>query len=200
MDRPSIKGTAFESVAADLTALVESGRIARRQLEERLAQQDLAALEEKILPSAWYPVDTYGRLLQLLGDVEGEGHAGYFVERGARAAERLIGLGIYHQAERAERLRQREGEDWLEPGVSLMLTMGGVLFNFMRWSYQPSPGGRVEFGIGLSEAAELPECGRYTVQGFIEFTARKLVGDPELEVTSLRPSQDQIVYRCRASD
>ena len=69
----------------------------------------------------------------------------------------------------------------------------------MRWSYQPSTGCRIEFGIELSEAADLPECARYTVQGVIEFTARKLVEDPELQVTSLRPSQDQIVYRCRAS-
>ena len=199
MDRPSIKGTAFESVAAGLVALVESGRISRQQIEERLTEQDLVALDEKILASAWYPVDTYGRVLDLLGDVEGEGHAGYFVERGARAAERLMGLGIYHQAERAERLKERAGEDWLEPGVNLMLTMGQVLFNFMRWSYQPSTGGRIEFGIELSEAADLPECARYTVQGFIEFTARKLVEDPELQVTSLRPSQDQVVYRCRAS-
>jgi hypothetical protein len=137
-------------------------------------------------------------VLQLLCDVEGGGDDGYFVARGARAAERLMGLGIYHQPERAERLKQREGEGWLEQAVNLMLTMGQVLFNFMRWSYRPGPEGRVAFGIELSEAAEFPECARYAVQGFIEFIARRLIEDPGLRVTSLRPSPDQIVYRFEA--
>lgn len=196
---PSIKGTAFESAAADLAALVESGRLSRSELETRLRAEDLEVLDEKILPGLWYPMATYSRVLELLGEIEGRGRTEYFVERGARAAERLLGSGIYRQADRAESMKERGGTDWREPVGKLMLTVGQTLYNFMRWSYQQSPGKDTGFTIELSEATDLPDPARYTVQGFIEFAARKIVEDPGLTVTSLRPSPDRVIYRCQSS-
>ena len=46
MAAPSIKGTAFQTVAMDLTSLVRVGRISREALEVRLEPEDLRVLEQ----------------------------------------------------------------------------------------------------------------------------------------------------------
>ena len=90
MPAPSIKGTAFQSVAEDVRRLAASGRVSREALEARLEADDLRLLDEKVAPGLWYPLSTYRRLTEVLLEVEGRGDPAYVVRRGARAAERLF--------------------------------------------------------------------------------------------------------------
>lgn len=185
---PSIKGTAFASAVEDLRALLEAGRLSRGQLEARLGAEDLALVEGKILPGDWYPIDAYGRILDLLAAVEGGGTA-YHVGRGRRAAERLLSSGIYRQLDHAKRL-QSEARD---PGalIGIMLTVGRSLYNFGSWELVRSEPHEPLIRFEIRDVAALPENARYTVQGFVEWAAQAIVG-PQASATSHRPALDRV--------
>ena len=105
----SIKGTAFLLTRRDVIALVESGRLSRVALERRLERQDLPLLDETPLPTSWYPVPTYDRLLRVLMDIEGGGETSYLVQRARKGMEALMRGGIYKQLERAETVAREQG-------------------------------------------------------------------------------------------
>jgi len=71
MPEPSIKGSAFVGVVADLKQLVTSGSLTRERLEERLEPADLELLDAEISPGFWYPMASYDRMLDLLVHEEG---------------------------------------------------------------------------------------------------------------------------------
>lgn len=188
---PSIKGTAFASAVEDLHALVESGRLRREQLEARLGPEDLALVEGKVLPGDWYPIDAYGRILELLGDVSGGGVA-YHVGRGRLAAERLLRSGIYRQLDRAKRMQSQSDPVTL---INVMLTVGRTLYNFGVWeSVDAGVAGLVRFEI--RDVAALPENARHTVQGFVAWAAEHLVG-ADARVESRRPAVDRVQFDIR---
>jgi hypothetical protein len=97
MNTPSIKGLAFASIVADVKKLAEEGRIGEQDLEARLEPEDLRILSQEVQPGLWYPTASYGRLAAILSELEGGGRPRYFIERGARAAERLFAAGVYSQ-------------------------------------------------------------------------------------------------------
>jgi hypothetical protein len=196
VDGPAIKGAAFQAVVSDVQALLERGRLGREALEARLAPEDLRILEEKVIPSSWYPIATYRRLTELLLAVEGGGHKQYVVERGARAAERLFQAGLYHQLrfgeERAETL-QRGGEPWTQHDGALMATLAGAIFNFSRWRFEVADARRRSYRVVASEASALPEVARLAAQGFIEYITARLTGAPA-RVTSARTAAGEVVF------
>ena len=90
MQAPAIKATAFQAVVDDLQRLLDDGRLSRERLETSLEAHDLALLDEKQSPTAWIPIDTYERAVELLARVEAPGdREAYLVSRGERSAERL---------------------------------------------------------------------------------------------------------------
>ena len=189
MERPSIKGTAFLSAVADLQALLEAGRLRQEQLEARLPAEDLAILEAKILPGEWYPIDAYGRIIDLLGEVEGGG-AAYHVQRGRRAAERLLQSGIYRQLDRA--LEQRKERDKTAL-IGIMLTVGRTLYNFGAWELLRDQSTDTRLRFELRQMAALPENARLTIQGFVEWAAQH-IGSRHSRVESRRLSADRIEF------
>lgn len=188
MNRPAIKGTAFISAVTDLEELLRSGRLSRAELETRLRAEDLEILATKVLPGDWYPIDSYGRIIDMLGELEGGGGS-YHVRRGRRAAERLLKSGIYRQLDRA--IEQRAEKDSAAL-VGIMLTVGRTLYNFGSWEIvrEESAGRRMRFEI--SDSAALPENARLTVQGFVEWTAENIIGG-HVRVSSRRPRHDLVV-------
>jgi len=195
---PSIKGTAFLSVVADVQRLVEAGRIPPQELEARLQAEDLRLLEEKVLPGLWYPLTSYRRLTELLMRVEGGGSIAYVVARGARAAERLFEAGLYHQLARGDEIgakKRAQGERWSEHEANLMTSLAGAIFNVSRWRYVTDPAAGAN-RIEVSEAEALPEVSRWAAQGFVEYTSSRLSG-VTTRVTSERPSPDRIVFTLR---
>lgn len=191
MQRPAVKGTALESAATDLRDLLDRGVLEREAVEARLELEDLRALDRKILPSDWYPIETYARILDLLGEVEGGGRPEYHVERGRRAAERLLRSGIYRQLDRAERMHGR-----FPPGavVGVLLTVGRALFSFGEWRVLSES--REEVRYEIADAAAFPEAARYTIQGFTEWAAHHVVG-ADARVTSRRPAADRAEFVIR---
>ena len=199
MATPSIKGTAFESVALDLSKLIESGRISREAVEARLEAEDLVLLDDKVLPGLWYPLASYRRMTELLWEVEGRGDPAYLMARGARAAERLFEAGLYQQMQRGEELgvaKRERGEAWSEFDGNLMTTLASAIFNVSRWRYRKHPEDPDVNRIEVTSAAELPEISRFAAQGFVEYMASRMTG-ATVVVTSERPTQDRIVFTLR---
>jgi hypothetical protein len=198
---PSIKGTAFQSVVEDLRRLLETGGVSRDALEARLEAEDLRLLDEKVLPGLWYPLTSYGRLTELLMQVEGGGQVSYVVARGARAAERLFAAGLYQQLARGDEIGQKKranNERWSEHEANLMTSLAGAIFSVSRWRWVGDPGVPGSSRIEVSEAAALPEVSRWAAQGFVEYTTSRLSG-LTTRVTSERPAPDRIVFMLRQS-
>jgi len=179
-----VKGTAIASVIEDVNRLVAEGRVDRDSLEARLEAVDLAVLEEKLLPSAWYSLESYGRLSKLLLDVEGGGQLEYLVERGRRAAERLRSLGLYAQLS-ADRAR------WGERVGQMIVPVGTTLYRDTQWRFRGE--GTGAFVIEVDVPACFPDLCRYQTQGFIEHVARHASGRP-VDVTSRRASPTRIEF------
>jgi hypothetical protein len=189
----AIKGSAIEALVADVNRLLEQGRLSRDQLEARLAREDLALLEEKVLAAVWYPLDSYARLTQVLLDVEGHGDVGYLHERGRRVAQRLRDSGIYSQFARSR--------DELETDRfgRLMVTLGPAMYRDTEWIYRPDPQKRPGyFEIEARVPREFPDVGRYPSQGFIE-----CLGNADapyrISVTSERKSPTLLLFVSRRS-
>lgn len=196
---PSIKGTAFQSVAEDLQALLSAGRITRSWLEARLDAEDLRTLDDKVLPGLWYPLSSYRRLTEILVEIEGGGRPDYVVRRGARAAERLFAAGLYRQLERGEEIgaqKRKLGEGWSEREGNLVASLAGAIFNVSRWRFLVDADDPAIHRIEAVDAEELPEVSRLAAQGFIEYTTTRLSGAP-LRVTSERIGRGRIVFTLR---
>lgn len=190
MPEAAIKGSAFESAVSDLLALLESGRVTRAELEKLLTPADLECLDERVLPSSWYPLCTYERLLDVLVAREAGGdREAYLRERGRKAAQRLYEAGLYTQLEATL-------ERWGERFGGLMSTLGAAIFRDTRWSLERTEDPGVEhsrYRITVEVPAEFPECARHTAQGFIELLGSRSAGEP-IRVHSERPSKTRLVF------
>jgi hypothetical protein len=194
-DVPSIKGTGLQAVVEDVRRLVEAGRISREALEARLEAEDLALLDQKILPGLWYPNACHRRLTELLRDVEGGGSDDYVVRRGADTARRFLEAGLYHQIQRALSTARDEGEETFEGirrAVRLYMTLAGTVYSFGSWSLEGDPGA-ARLRIEVREAAAFTEVNRLTVLGFVQTFGQRLSEHP-VRVTSLRRAPDHVAY------
>lgn len=187
-----VKGTAIESVVADVNRLVESGRIARTELEVRLEADDIELLEQKLLPSAWYSLGSYGRMTQLLFETEGRRRIEYLVERGRRAAERIRNAGLYAQL-------SADRERWGDRLGAMMVTLGPAMYRDTEWDFRllaGSDGSRFEIEISVPD--QFPDVCRHATQGFVEYTASHASGRT-VHVTSERIGPTRIVIRTSTS-
>ena len=187
MTIPSIKGTAFLSAHDDVHALLARGALTRAALEVALEAQDLRLLDEKVSPTAWYPIASYDRLLRLLCDKEAHGRPEeYLIARGVKAGERIAASGIYQQLDTsAETLGIRTGR--------IVITVAGLIFNFTSWHFEREGATVGNFSIRVEEATDFPEVARFTTQGFIQNASSRIVGRPML-ATSERPLPSRILF------
>jgi len=183
---PSIKGTVFQTVVDDIQALIERKAVSRDALEARLQAADLRILDGKIDGARWYPIDGYGRMLELLRDVEGRSDPRqYLLQRGMRAANRLIDLGLYRQIDRQARTPLVQVGD-------AMINLSRNLYNFSIWTFRSEADGRTHH-LEVSEATAFPEVSRIVVEGFIDaLTTRGL--KVRARVSSARTAPDCMVF------
>ena len=187
-----VKGTAIASVVEDVNRLLAEGRLSRDDLEVRLERDDLVLLDEKVFPSNWYSLGSYGRLTQVLFEAEGKGSVDYLVERGRRAAERLRQGGLYAAQLKVDRDR------WGERVGNMMVPLGPAIYRDTFWRIELTDGADgVSFAIEVDVQADFPDLGRLQTQGFIEHAATYASGGP-VQVTSERVSPTRIRFRGRS--
>ena len=189
---PSIKATGFQSAADDLARLVAAGRLTRAELAGRLERGDLQYLDKQLAASSWVPVATYARALAVLIELEaGSDVAGYLRGRGKRAAERMHKMGLYGQFE-------ANLETWGYKVGTITATMGAVIYNFTKWSFESDPDNG-SFQTTVDDARDYPDALLAVGEGFIQYLAENLLPGHKIEVTSQRLTADRIVFRGRFS-
>jgi hypothetical protein len=183
---PAIKATTFQKVADDLRELVAKGEVSRGEIETRLPAPDLAWLDASHAPTAWIPIGTYERAVELLAQlVAPDRRDAYLIERGAQAAERLSALGIYAQLESTtEQMGSRIG--------TIIVSVARMIFNFGEWRFVSIRD--LGFEIHVEQATAMPEVARLAVQGFVQYVASRATGTA-MRVTSQRPRPDLVVIR-----
>lgn len=184
-----VKGTAIESVVADVNRLVEEGRISRDALEARLPAADLQLLETKIVPALWYPYASYGRLMELLFEVEGRRSTEYLVERGRRAADRVRATGLYAQL-------KGNWSNWGDRVGTILATLGPAMYKDTQWriQIQGAGGPEMSFRLEVDCPAEFPDVCRWPTQGFIEYIANMYASEGKVRVRSERVSPERMVF------
>jgi hypothetical protein len=194
MRRPSVKGDMIEPVLDELRARLEQGSLSRERIEVALEPADIALLDDKIRPTRWYPMATWGRIVELLAETAGTGRIESLLERGARAARGLVaeaGGGSF------ESLRDELGE---HPDAASAWVAGTLLreaarqHSCGRWTWLAGAPGSGSYEISVDEAGPLPECLRVLV----EVTLRRLHAEftpAGRRVESERPEPGRIVFR-----
>jgi hypothetical protein len=174
---PSIKGSIFGLAIQDLLKLVTEGQISRAELEAKLAPGDAAYLDRQIQLAGWYDVRVYGRLLELLKEVAGDGKTQYLRERGARSARALLDAGLYQQMEYLKRLQvsglQDPQERFLAFGRDLRLLMSMQLHNFGTRKVSVDPDFAYRYIIEFLDVEAYPEALCWTTDGFINAMAKQ---------------------------
>lgn len=178
----SIKGSAFQSVQADILRLVDQGLLDLDEVHEGLTAKDRDWLDAFVTPVSWMPISTYGRLLELLATVEGGDHPiDYLRGRGREAGKRLLG-GAYQGFARAS-----SGLDL--KGVQIVIGTARMLYDFMQWEAASLANGTFE--IRVSGATDFPTPALHTAEGFLELYG-ELTSGKRPEIASTRPTADTI--------
>lgn len=203
MSRPCIKGAIFAGAVEDVNKLVASGRVQERELDRWLQPGDRALLGEKILVSSWYDIHAFRRMTELLRDVAGGGSHEYLRELGRESARRLIRSGLYAQMEYLQRTEVRRSQDAharfeaLGRDLRRITTLGGSVFNFLKWTVVPDPEHADRYQIHVGEARDYPDVVVWRTEGFVnEMTAQ--AGAPDLFRWE-RPEPDRVVFRMTRS-
>ncbi len=188
MASATIKGVAFQSVAADVNQLRKSGVITETDLRGAIKSDEMKYLNEQVVPGLWYPLGTYGRLLDLLCRKEGGSRSEYLIERGARAAERMMAQGAYRDFLSA-------ANRWGERAGQAMVQLAKALYGGTTWSASYS-GEAHTAEIVIDEAGDFPNAARYAAQGFVQVLFKRIEG-AEVTIASHSPKPDRIVYSIR---
>jgi hypothetical protein len=174
---PCIKGTAIASLVEDMCKLLSDGKISQREIEARLPAEDLALLEEPLVTSQWYGIQSYRRLTELLRDVEGEGRNEYVRERGRARGQKLIDGGVYQQMEYLGRSRVKSSMDAKArfeaygKDLRLLVTLSQSLLNFSTWTVVPDPDHGDRYRIEVRAAADFPDVLGWASEGLIDAMA-----------------------------
>jgi hypothetical protein len=204
MAEPSVKGSVFKGVLDDLARLREAGHLSEEQIEARLATEDLVFLEAEANPASWYPMESYARIVQLLGDVEGAGKDSYFVERGRASARRLMEAGLYQQLAFLPRWNERPrhgagGESALiadyTSKLRMVISMASSIYNVGKWVVEREPENPGRLCIAVREASAYSEPMRLAIEGFLNECAYATRKDLVRLYTSERPAPDLILFR-----
>ena len=204
MAEPSIKGSVFQGVIDDLAHLREQGRVSEEQIEAGLAAEDFAFLETQVNPAAWYPMESYARITQLLGEIEGAGKDSYFVERGRASARRLMQTGLYQQLGFLPRWKTKASEDGDDQSgmiasyasnLRMVISLASSIYNVGKWKVEPDPDNPGRVRVEVREASAYSEPMRLAIEGFYNACAQASREELRQLYISERPSPDLILLR-----
>jgi len=201
MTTPSVKGSIVAGAVEDLVRLRDEGRVSAEQLEMRLEPYDLTLLGTKLGAAEWYPMATYGRLLEVLGDIESGGRRdAYFRKRGAASARRLMDAGLYQQLSFIQRWSENLPKDRgdeaslvnsFSKNLRLVITLAKSIYSVGVWAVEPDPATPRRVAIHVTEARDYTEPMRLAAEGFLNATANRR---SDL-YTSERPGPSEILFR-----
>ena len=205
MAQASVKGTIIEAVIGELVRLRDAGRVTGEELEVRLEAEEFALLEGKVSTAGWYPMASYTRFLQLLGDIEGGGSPAYFIERGRANARHLMEAGLYEQLSFVERWKESARSGSVEESTAiasyasklkLAVSLATSIYNVGRWVVEPDEDYPRRVWIAIRDAGDYSEPMRLAAEGFLNECGsdRSRARGADM-FTSERPRPDLILFR-----
>lgn len=190
MEEPAIKGSVLGRLVEDVRRLRDEGRLSAEELEARLDPRALALLDDKPLPSSWYPIESYRRMGELLFDVEGMRRPEYLRRRGATVAEGLIETGLYRQVTQIEAVSDIEDYERITRKVATLI---GAIFNFGRVEVGIDPEHPRRVRVMLSEVRPLPDMVQVVMEGFFDRIGEERGRTHRWRAE--RPAPDRVVFR-----
>jgi hypothetical protein len=185
----NVKGAAIQAAWMRVNELLETGRITREQLEARLSPRALEIVEQKILPSLWYSIAAGAEISQLVADVDGGGNTSHMTKLGAETAHRFLAGGTFKDfIEGATHNRTRRGES--------LVRLAELMLDFGDWHFEGDD--LLDFKVVVTEAEQLPETTRFSIQGFIAVLTTE-ISKQQIICDSQRPSPDTVVFSGQAS-
>jgi hypothetical protein len=204
MAEPAVKGSVFKGVIDDLARLRERGGVSEEQIEAGLAAEDLDLLEAEVNPASWYPMESYARIAQLLGEVEGAGKDDYFVDRGRASARRLMKAGLYQQLAFLPRWKDKTSGGGGDQSaliasygrnLRLVISMASSIYNVGKWTVESDPDNPGRVRVAVREASAYSEPMRLAIEGFFNECAQASLRELVRLYISERPSPDLILLR-----
>ena len=195
MDRsadPSVKGSLVLGAVVTVRRHRGQGRISADELSARLAGAALVLIDQKIDIGRWYPVKDFTDLLDLDWDVGSRRDPEYMRRQGEQAADRLFNSGIYQQLHYAERAERVGSARQLKRQTTLITTITGTLYNFLRFEVRLREERSDALEIVYSNAALFSEALRHSTEGFMNQINQRQ--GSSLRWSSQRDQADVVVF------
>ncbi len=184
---PSVKGTIFANLIAELNDLIGSGKLRRAAVEAVLKPDEQDILDREVAISTWYPVDLYGRLLRVYASSSPGSERELLIEGGRNSARRVIELGVYSQ------LDDRTAESWENRVGRILVSLSGAFFSFGKWEWEGLQGDG--FSIRVREAGPMTDELMLRTAGFVEQLACRSAGAPVALSHSREDDGQTVVFR-----
>ena len=185
--QPSIKGIVMQFVTSPIERFVEAGRVSWEDLEVRLEKRDLEIFEEKIIPGLWYPIDSFGRLLDVSCELSGMREKGQWAEIGFQTASSFLNTPVFDEMVRSAcALGTRAGP--------ALVRLSHLLLSFSEWEFHNESEDGHHFRIEVADARALPDGVIRVAQGLIEYLTTRVYGT-RLRVTASRPTATTALFR-----
>ena len=187
---PSVKGSVVVGSVSSLRSLKRAGKVTAEALAARLGKAALGLLAEKIEVGRWYPMATFGELVDFEWELT-DRDADYAREAGARSADRMFEAGLYQQLDYAGRVERAKSSSELVRQSKLITTVTGALYSFLTTAVRIAESGdRLEIVYG--NAATFREMLRFSTEGFMNRVNERQGSSRRW--TSARTRPDEIVY------
>jgi hypothetical protein len=186
MGVPSIKGVALQFLLDTIEQRIAEGRIDRAAFESMLGDEELKIIDSEILPGLWYPIESYGRMLELALKMEGRPRE-QWAEAGFEAAQSVLSNEAYG------RLVEDAAKRGKRSGFALMHVVP-LFLNFSSWSYEQDPGDGSVYHVNVTQAESLPRALVALLEGVMSYLSQRVRGN-RLKVSSERLGPDRILFR-----
>jgi hypothetical protein len=164
---PSVKGSLMLGAVVTVRRHRKQGRISAEQLAARLSGPALELVDQTVDIGRWYPVRAFTELLDLDWDVGSGRDPAYMRRQGEETADRLFSSGIYQQLAYADRAERVETARDLKRHATLITTITGTFYNFLRFEVRINPQRGDALEIVYSNAALFSEALRHSSEGFM---------------------------------
>ena len=197
---PSIKGLVFRASIECLQRHVREGNVLPEDLDESLSRDDRILLDQPIVDCAWYPIECYVRINELLLDVVGKGDPAFLEGLGRANAHHLIDCRIYMQLQylaKAE-VTTADGPDARSAAFGrdlvVISSLQSSILNFSRVVLQRDPVHPLRWVCEVSDATHYPTVYAHRARGFKNEMARRRQEQSDLWLWE-RPEADRVIWR-----
>jgi len=202
MNEPCCKGLLLASAVMPVRSAIRHGVLQRDAVEARLEAPDVVFLDEKVDPTAWYPVGILGRFLDITAELLGGASDATYDRIGIMSFEAIRATGTYGQLDFEQgRLRGASMSDF-KLFAKLLASIWGAFYNFSRWDVEMAepddPQGRLA-DVHWKDVGPLPGCLCPITRGFIRALYGRAMEGP-VDVTSEQLAPDHFLYTiCRSA-